>query len=290
MDELLTDCIFKNGDITDPPVATQGDPEPAVQYAAPRAASPSESIFCATCLKNQRLFTASLAQYMADDPTQDDSLEAERKYIRYRRSLEKRYPQVCADCSWKVDEAINKAKYTAKTDHLRRMMERTRGRKTVSRNTTLDWFHSAGRALWWGGLMLQMLWHIKAVSSVLMAVQSDRVMYDPDDDGSSIVDQVTTGIGRLGSLLPAKDIFVNASVAFTITSAWWNPQFVSVSRGFTKHLMGVRQWYSFQGLIIMVRLACRSLIDMTLAKEHPKSAQLSAHLAIASFTSLVYMH
>ncbi|KAG8675787.1 hypothetical protein FPOAC1_001780 [Fusarium poae] len=90
-----TNYLDHNGEITDPPVATERE-APATLYANPRPSSPSlpqDSIFCTTCLKNQRLFTSSLAQYLPDDPNHPEYAELERNYYRYRKGLEERYPQ-----------------------------------------------------------------------------------------------------------------------------------------------------------------------------------------------------
>ena len=79
-----------------------------------------------------------------------------------------------------MEGKIRQAGYTAKTDHLRRMMERSRGRRVdPAKTTAIDWANTLGRGLWWGGLLMQMLWHTKLLSAVLK--HTDEGMYDPDD-------------------------------------------------------------------------------------------------------------
>ncbi|KAF7551982.1 hypothetical protein G7Z17_g4628 [Cylindrodendrum hubeiense] len=275
-----TNYLDENGDITDPPVATERE-APATLYHAPRPShpeAPEDSIFCATCLKNQRLFTSSLAQYLPDDPSHPDYAELERNYYRFRKGLEERYPQVCDECAERVDDRIVKAGYTAKTDHLRRMVERSRGRKNdAGRTTALDWANNMGRGLWWGGLVFQMLWHLRAVSNVLE--RRDEGMYDPDD--MSWPTLATICLTWVVAFLPPADTLINGAFMASILSAWWNPKFVQVSRGFTRHLLGFTQWYSFQGLIIFFRFLFRRVLEMDGGKAQSRGAQLSAHLVMA---------
>ncbi|KAF4472015.1 hypothetical protein FALBO_1076 [Fusarium albosuccineum] len=282
-----TNYLDENGEITDPPVATERE-APATHYAVSRQSppsSPKDSIFCATCLKNQRLFTSSLAQYLPDDPNHPEYPELERNYYRYRKGLEERYPQVCDECAERVEGQIRRAGYTAKTDHLRRMMEKSRGRRVdPGRTTTLDWANSLGRGLWWGGLVMQMLWHLRTITHALG--QRDEGMYDPDD--RSLPTMAVAGLTWAVAFLPPADTLISAAVTASILSAWWNPQFVQVSRGFTRHLLGFTQWYSFQGLIIFFRFLFRRVLEMNGGKGQSRNAQLSAHLVMSVVMIMIY--
>ncbi|KAH7133114.1 Ima1 N-terminal domain-containing protein [Dactylonectria estremocensis] len=282
-----TNYLDENGDITDPPVATERE-APATLYADPRPSSPDpsqDSIFCATCLKNQRLFTSSLAQYLPEDPSHPDYAELERNYYRFRKGLEERYPQVCDECAERVDGRIAQAGYTAKTDHLRRMMEKSRGRRDVpGKVTALDWANILGRGLWWAGLVVQMLWHAKAVSAALG--HRDEGMYDPDD--MSWPTLATICLAWVVAFLPPADTLINLAVLANVLSVWWNPKFVQFSRGFTRHLLGFTQWYSFQGLIIFFRLLFRRVLELDGGKAQSRGAQLSAHLGMAVVMNLIY--
>src|SRR4051812_13892269 len=95
-----TDCeatnyLDRDGQITDPPVATDAVATPA-KFAVLRPQSPPSSptgaIFCDTCLTNQHLLRASLAQYLPDpdDPEYEDR---EKDFYRFRNAQEGRYPQ-----------------------------------------------------------------------------------------------------------------------------------------------------------------------------------------------------
>ncbi|KAK1239357.1 hypothetical protein MKX07_008845 [Trichoderma sp. CBMAI-0711] len=288
-DFLCTNCeatnyLDENGDVTDPPALESSTPKRFAKQLPSRPASPTDSVFCEKCLKNQRLFTRSLAQYFPDDPSHPDYPELERKYYRYRKDLEKRYPQVCADCAKKVEERINQAGYTAKTDHLRRMMEKSRSRRAPTKTTPLDVANAMGRWLWWGGFVIQIVWHVVSVSYMLDKNESG--MYDPDDQ--SYTKQLITWSNRLRAFLPSAETLIRWSIKAGFLSAWWNPHFVQFNRGFTRHLMGFTQWYCFQGLIIFFRYIFRSVLEMQGGQAQSTGAQLSAHFAMVCIMALIY--
>ncbi|GFP58480.1 integral inner nuclear membrane protein ima1 [Trichoderma asperellum] len=282
-----TNYLDENGDITDPPALESSTPKQFAKQLPSRPASPTDSIFCEKCLKNQRLFTASLAQYLPDDPSHPDYAELERKYYRYRKDLEKRYPQVCSDCAKRVEDRINQAGYTAKTDHLRRMMEKSRGRRVPKRMTSLDVANAMGRWLWWGGLVIQIAWHLVSVSYVLEAQATSKDgMVDPDDE--SATKGMISWLSYLRGFLPAADTLIRCCINTGFLSAWWNPHFVQFNRGFTRHLLGFTQWYCFQGLIIFFRYIFRSVLHMQGGQAQSDRAQISAHFAMACIMGLIY--
>jgi hypothetical protein len=279
-----TNYLDQNGDIADPPTATENE-APAARYTvSPPPSTSPDSIWCATCLKNQRLFTASLAQYLPDDPSHPEYAELERNYYRFRKGLEKRYPQMCPDCAKKAEDRIRQAGYVAKTDHLRRMMDRTRGRIATRSSTPLDWAATTGRFLWWAGLVLQFLWHLSLVARLLDL--TGHGMHDPDDQGW--VATLLQGLKRFADYLPDPDRLIKASITTSVLSAWWNPHFVQVNRGFTRHLLGLTQWYSFQGLIVFFRSIFRRVLEMDGGMSQTPEAQIGAHLAMAGLMSLIY--
>ncbi|KAL7943772.1 Ima1 N-terminal domain-containing protein [Trichoderma barbatum] len=289
-DFLCTNCdatnyLDENGDVTDPPALESSTPKRFAKQLPSQPASPTDSVFCDKCLKNQRLFTRSLAQYLPGDPSHPDYADLERKYYRYRKDLEKRYPQVCSDCLKKVEERISQAGYTAKTDHLRRMMEKTRNRQVPKRMTSLDVVNAMGRWLWWGGFLIQIVWHLVSASYILEKREGNG-MYDPDDQ--STTKQMIAWLNRLRACLPAAETLIGWSIRAGFLSAWWNPHFVQFNRGFTRHLLGFTQWYCFQGLIIFFRYIFRSVLHMQGGQAQSAGAQLSAHFAMACIMGLIY--
>ncbi|GBE78034.1 Ima1 N-terminal domain-containing protein [Sparassis latifolia] len=74
-------------------------------------------LFCHTCQTNQMLLAQLLSNYL---PPQDDPEYAERSetYDEYRRSVEVRYPPVCAECAPAVEEEIRRRDQMARTQAL----------------------------------------------------------------------------------------------------------------------------------------------------------------------------
>ncbi|KAL8807687.1 MAG: hypothetical protein Q9200_004560 [Gallowayella weberi] len=135
--EAVNHLDDQHGEITDPPVPAQQTPIPT-RYVQPlpRSHSPvsnlnDRSLFCSRCLQNQHIVSQALAEYL---PSQDDPNypDFERALPAYRKKMEERFPQVCGECAPAVEDRIWSTGYAAKTDHLRRLMDRTRG-KDVTR-------------------------------------------------------------------------------------------------------------------------------------------------------------
>ncbi|ROT35220.1 hypothetical protein SODALDRAFT_317855 [Sodiomyces alkalinus F11] len=280
--------LDENGDITDPP-AMQTSRAQVPQYAIPRTQSPepateSQSVFCATCLKNQHLFTSSLAQYLPDDPDHPDSAQLEKSYYKFRRRLEERYPQICAECEPKVAAKVEEAGYKARTDHLRRMIDRSRQRLSAPKRwTPLDGFDSLGRWLWLTGLASQLLWHLVSVST-LVTTSTPGPLRDPDEDFS----RPLLLLRHLTDILPSAPFLATVSIWASIASAWWNPRFVQVFRGFSRHILGLSQWYIFQGLVILVRFIGVRITDIAGGQEVQPSARLGLHFLLALVMVVFY--
>lgn len=163
------------------------------------------------------------------------------------------------------------------------MVEKSRGKRVSKKTTPLDLVSHAGRLLWLGGFVLQMLWHLVNIARVLE--RRDNGMYDPDDQSTLVM--VTTGMNTAARFLPCPETLLRWSITAGFLCAWWNPHFVQVNRGFTRHLLGFTQWYSFQGLIIFLRFLFRTVADMHVDEAQSKSAYLSVHVAMAALMGLV---
>ncbi|KAI0843363.1 Ima1 N-terminal domain-containing protein [Hypoxylon sp. FL0890] len=293
-----TNWLDEHGDITDPPSTTSSVERSQVQFAIPRSPrfkSPTrslspdgggaeESIFCDTCLRNQHMLTSSLAQFeWPDDQNSAEYVIREKKYWALRKDLEKRYPQMCADCEPKVEEKLREASYTAQTDHLRRMMDRTRSqRQEVKKRGILDAADSAGRWSWNFGFLLQFSWHIAMLWSLILG---QYTLGGTD----SWVASTLNGIQQLGyDRLPHADQLMRWAIYLGSCSLPWNPRFKQTIRGFTAHYLGFKHWYTYQLLILLVRYAGLSMAQYSSSKGLEASAQLSAQLAIALLTAYVY--
>ncbi|EGE03047.1 hypothetical protein TEQG_02084 [Trichophyton equinum CBS 127.97] len=127
--------------------------------------------------KNQYLFTQTLASYLPD-PSHPEYAAYEKSYPSYKRSLEERYPQVCEKCKPRVIDRIRQAGYAAKTDHLRRMMERSKGKSTRKRRQMWRWkglLVSTGAFSFWSSVAGQLVWDVVAFASSAYELQEVEV-------------------------------------------------------------------------------------------------------------------
>ncbi|KAI8949293.1 hypothetical protein F4801DRAFT_553578 [Xylaria longipes] len=293
-----TNWLDSNGEITDPPAAADGLERSHLQYAIPRASGPrspsplaiavdttaDDFVFCATCLRNQHMLNSSLAQFeWPDDSSSAEHSARERRYWALKKALEQRYPQVCEECLPKVNTKLNQASYTAKADHLRRMMDRTRSQRTDTRRRgPLDLIDFLGKVSWYAGFALQAVWHVTVV--FLLSTES----YASTRDGHWI--PVTLGaFHRMSALmLPYSDRFMQWAINLGMCSFPWNPRFKQSIRGFTAHILGFRQWYTYQLLVLFVRFVALSIAQYSKAQGLPATTQLSAQFVISLFMIHVY--
>ncbi|KXJ86733.1 Ima1 N-terminal domain-domain-containing protein [Microdochium bolleyi] len=290
-----TNWLDEQGDITDPPTV---DRTP-VQFAIPRkprtsvspvSASPGspgashDSLFCATCLRNQHMLRSSLAQFeWPEDTSGAEYLAREKKYHLLRRDLEKRYPQVCAECEPRVEKRLHQASYTAQTDHLKRMITKTRSQRTEVKSwSTLDLLDIVGKWAWHASYLLQFTWHAVMLCGLLadsIAGGEDKTSWAAA--GAQILRQATrTPLGSQRAL--------SWAIKSGICSFPWNPRFKQSIRGFTAHIMGFKQWYTYQLLALLVRMVALSASQYAESHGITPSAQLGAQIFLTIFTIYVY--
>ncbi|KAH8596452.1 Ima1 N-terminal domain-containing protein [Bisporella sp. PMI_857] len=284
--------LDENGDITDPPTASTFADSPLPverRYAIPRPDSPpvrvtdpfsstEDSIFCTTCLKNQHLYTSSLAQYEdVDDSSSPNHKDKERQYYKYRQALEKRYPQVCEDCEPKVLEKIKDATKTAKTDYLRKILEKSRSKKTASRKITLPGIiQFTGKNLWYAGIILQLFWHIKMLA--LAAIYSSTVPFE-----FSLAPSVSAAIAKFAPInYPRLGLYISTA------AVWWNPKFKQLGIGFAKHVSGFGEWYTYQAIILVFRAFVYYIMGTAFMINDPYgSASIATHMF--AFVFVIYL-
>ena len=153
-------------------------------------------LFCAQCVRNQHLFTNALASYFpsSDDPNYS---AYEREYPKFRRNLEERYPQVCDKCEPRVKARIRQAGYEAKSDHLRRMMDRSKAGKAARKARQWNWrslLVLAGAMCYWASIAGQLAW------SMTSALPVEEPLRDPEDSLTS-----PSIASRAGGTVPAPD-------------------------------------------------------------------------------------
>ena len=176
---------------------------------------------------------------------------------------------------------LQEAGYAARTDHLRRMMEKSRtSRQTKKRWTYLDLASFAGRWTWLAGLCFELLWHFSSISTALeeVAVPEGQADWIPVAKSS---------LHQLAARLPSKDVLISLSLWSNILTVWWNPLFVQVFRGFSRHVLGLAQWYTFQALMIFIRAVFSQVPVLAVGQGTDKSAEITAHIFMACLMTLV---
>lgn len=164
-------------------------------------------------------------------------------------------------------------------------MANSRARKPRKRLTPLDLAERVGRFVWWSGLIMQVFWHLKAVSNIL-ELSSEAVggMVDPDASNRS---QSVQWLIESSRRLPGADFLIRGSITAAVLSIWWNPRFVQVTRGFSRHLLGFRQWYCFQGLIIFFRVIFRRVGELDTEDHGKPASHIMPHLLMAGLMLMV---
>ncbi|KAK4166224.1 integral inner nuclear membrane protein ima1 [Cladorrhinum sp. PSN259] len=288
------ECIYcdadnyldENGDVADPPVATDKIATPA-RFTVPRASSPpmspttTTSIFCNTCLKNQHLLSASLAQYLPD-PEDPEYEEAEKNFHRFRQTQERLYPQICAECEPNVRKRLDQAAYTAKTDILRRMIDHNANiRRNIEPSNWLELVDVVGKWLWIMGFLLQLVYHVSIVH-MLFSKHNDQI---GTAEGAPFVLLVTE---PLVSQLPSPSWFLTWSTRATIIGSWWNPRFAQIVTGFRKHITGVTRWYIYQVMAVAMRICLQKMGDqITTYDSKLINIQIGGHALLAGFAVLL---
>ncbi|KAI8625448.1 hypothetical protein F5Y19DRAFT_479553 [Xylariaceae sp. FL1651] len=293
-----TNWLDQDGEITDPPASEESLERSHLQYAIPRSSAihpsspeglttqgkPTEFIFCTTCLRNQHMLNSSLAQFeWPDDPTSAEYIARERKYWALKKDLEKRYPQVCEECRPKVNQKLHQASYTAQTDHLRRMMDRTRiERKEVKRRGVLDFIEILGKLAWYAGFALQSIWHLVVLSFLLTEPYTAT-------EGGSWMSAALDALHRISAFaIPHTDRLMQCAINLGVCSFPWNPRFKQTIRGFTAHILGFRQWYTYQLLILLMRFVALSIMQYSKSQGLPISTQLGAQLVIPLLMGYIF--
>ncbi|KAH9223524.1 Ima1 N-terminal domain-containing protein [Leptodontidium sp. 2 PMI_412] len=269
--------LDENGDITDPPVATELAAPANLQYST-RPVSPEiweHDVFCATCLKNQHIVATAIAEYPFDTDTRRPGyLQDEREYNKYKQGLENRFPQVCGDCEPKVLSQMRQAGKTAKTDHLRRMMEKSREARSAPSMgiSVFGVVLSFTRVLWYMSIIGQILWDVAPIFHRV------RTEIDSNIQPTSSLANVMQFLTTLVSVCSTK-AWARYSLIYGFASIWWNPEFDPVNKTFKKRLKGFNVWYTYQLVLIVSRTVFYYAISNDAAADPMAPKTLAAHSA-----------
>jgi Ima1 N-terminal domain len=207
--------------------------------------------FCSTCIKNQHLLTKTLANYLPtpDDPTYD---EYETSYPEFRRKLEERYPPLCIRCEPGARKRIEQARYTAKADHLRRMMERSRSRRIASRLGWRSLVVTAGALFFWISALGQLAWNLISIMEDSEGSGADIGMNTASQSLQCAVQFFTHYKTNPGCALTfAPMAFI--AIVFGFLSSWWNPKWQHRLQGQHGRLLGLEEYYRVNTAVLLAR-------------------------------------
>ncbi|KAI9801295.1 MAG: hypothetical protein M1833_002865 [Piccolia ochrophora] len=284
--------LDENGDITDPPAEIV---TPAAQYGRPipRSVSPpsfstDKSLFCSTCIKNQHFLTESLASYLPQ-PTHPNYAQFVASYPAHRENLEKRYPQVCADCWPRVQERIKAAGYVAKTDHLRRMMERTRSPQGLRQRRGPTWGGReyvvfVGGLCWFASLAGQVAWNL---FGALAQHESDGLREDSSSESViSCLEQLILERRTPSTCASQTSVLAGWTLVLALVSIWWNNKLMLKVRGSGGRMVHLNDFYKLQVMVMIAKsLAWWTLRDSSKFGLDP-AAEKGVHIFMLMFTSL----
>lgn len=237
----------QNGEIADVPVE---EAAPAQRFAQPVALDPLEdqfaatdSIFCSTCLKNQQLYTYNLSQFLPDpeDP-EYDKLEAELP--AYKKGLEERYPQCCARCEPRVRARLHQATYNARSDHLRRVLQKSRQRRISGRLGWRSLLVTAAGLGYFVSVALQLVWHLYGSQ---ISQRSTIPAFQPRECYK--YRQLTS------QCLDAMEPVVGLSLALGLSCIWWNPMWQNKLANSGGSLTGLDKYYLVQLALLGLRFS-----------------------------------
>lgn len=162
------------------------------------------------------------------------------------------------------------------------MLDRSAQTRVLLSTTPGHYWHHTGRWLWILSFVLQILWHVLLVK--------DNVLADDETiEAKSWVILAARTLDRLADYLPWPSRIVFWSFWTSVLSVWWNPRWVETYNGFTKHIVGRRSFYSYQILILVLKLAAwRNLYVLPAASVSRVTVHVVGHTFMAIFIYFLY--
>ncbi|KAK5711728.1 hypothetical protein LTR15_012323 [Elasticomyces elasticus] len=255
------------------------------------------SVFCNTCINNQRMYMEALGNYLPDedDPRYHEYEAAEGQF---KMELEKRYPQVCKRCAPIAQGKMNRADYYAGTQNVSRMAEETARRNSRGmRHTRDDWYKYSMRTLLglismmlYATLWLQVVWHIYGM--LVAGTTSKTMEWEEDTDLAFDLTprDCLKDILRMQFNHQCHAILSTYLPRALLTSSclvWYNPGlkdwFHHTYR--FEQVTGQTEHFRLQALMLVVRaVAWYKLSDMTFNRSMTAQQLLAAHGFVAVFT------
>ncbi|OAP54342.1 hypothetical protein AYL99_11443 [Fonsecaea erecta] len=249
---LAVNFFDENGELADVPLEeaapTQRFAHSAATNPLPDDFSSKDSVFCSTCLKNQQLYTYNLSQFLPDpDHPEYDKLEAQLP--EYKKGLEQRYPQCCAKCEPRVRAQLHKATYNARSDHLRRVLEKSRQRRVASRWGWRSLLLNAAGLGYTVNLALQVLWHL--YGSQMAGGSMERELRPVE---------CFSQWRYVPECFEMMEPLVGLSMVLGLLCIWWNPKWQHKLSNNERRLSGLKEYYLAQFLLLGLRFSAWTVL------------------------------
>jgi hypothetical protein len=183
-------------------------------------------------------------------------------------------------------ELMKASSKTAKSDYARRLMDKSRARRSAVRGSgftvggALDFM---GKLLWYIGLIGQLLWNLMTVATIA----EHHYATTPDSSFSAFILILLSTVSAASPYLPAGKRLALWGLWCSALALWWTPKFKNLNNGFMNQVTGYGDWYKHQFILFVVRC----LFYFVMKKEHfaddfpaPTTA---AHGFIFAFLALV---
>lgn len=242
-------------------------------------------LFCSTCLRNQHLYTSSLATFYPED---DETLNTEDdpNYEKYRRELELRYPQVCETCEPRVKQQMRQAGYEAKADNLRRIMDRTRDFKANQRARERGWqslLVYLGSLCYWTSIGGQLVWDFTCAINLAPFVAA----LNPSSPALLALMRFAIQVVEIQSYFLDPSSVARAALIMGCLSIWWNPKLRMKVVGSFGRLANLAEYYEIQLIFMVIRVIFWSLFKDPSASGIDAQKCVAGHLFMMLFTILV---
>lgn len=188
-------------------------------------------------------------------------------------------------------QRIRAAGYVAKTDHLRRMIERSRGGAPGRNWRDCGWrgvIVFLGGLAWWGGVLGQVLWHLYCMTAAMIELRGPD-FYTDHRFSSEVQRHMSRVFGRADGQYGI-DSVSRWAVALGLVSFWWNARLMGKLRRTGSQLTGLNEYYRLQTVAILVRtgawyvLRDDSLVALSSAQSRGAHAFMLLFVALVSFT------
>ncbi|CRG85344.1 Integral inner nuclear membrane protein ima1 [Talaromyces islandicus] len=248
--------LDENGDITDPPASVTNVPTDIEQTPFKVLEFNQAGLFCSKCVRNQHMLMNALSSYLPD--IDDPEYPAfEQDLPRYQQTMEERYPQVCENCEQRVQKRIRETKYEAKSDHLRRIMERSKASRAIKSARNQNWRHILdvlGFLVYWASVLGQVL------SDMMGAVEAGDIILRlfPSPSLVPLISRASRILSWIG--YSSQDTATVALIA-GVFSIWWNPRLHYKVEGMHGRILGLSQYYECQLIVMAARFGVWALLQ-----------------------------